>query len=139
MDKEILISEHSSLREEIIGLTNEMSTLQKIALYLSGSLWAWFSTQNIPLELLFILYLPAGLSALIFLRARVIFSLIGKMDNYLIKMKETVKLPKELGWEKYLKGIPWWKKPNYFWNALYWGGLILGNWFLAKKMIRLLE
>lgn len=137
--KDFLISEHSSLREEIIVLTNEISTLQKSALYLSGALWAWFaahSAQIIPEKLLFILYLPTALSALILLRTFAIKHLIDNIDNYLLKIGEKLNLPNSLGWEKYLKSVP--KKLKHIWNILYWGTLIVGNAFLANHIIKIL-
>lgn len=136
MCKDFLISEHSSLREEIIGLTNEISTLQKSVLYLSGALWAWFASQVINKELLFILYLPAALSVLILLRICAIRALIGNIDNYLLNLEKNLNLPEGLGWEKYLKNIS--KKLNYLWNILYWGSLIGGNIFLANYITKTL-
>lgn len=136
MCKEILISEHSSLREEILGLTNEIFTLQKSALYISGALWAWFASQTIPEKLLFMLYLPTAISALILLRTWAIIALIGNIDSYLSKMKEKLGLPDGLGWEKYLKKSS--KKLKYLWNTLYWGFLIGGNAYLANHIIKLL-
>lgn len=132
MCKDFLLSEHSSLREEVIGLTKEISALQRNALYLSGALWAWFASQATPAEPAFILYLPTVLSALIFLRTITIDALIGNIDNYLLKMKEKVGVPDSLGWEKYLKNI---SKPfRSVWNIIYWSFLIAGNAILANFM-----
>jgi len=130
--KDFLISEHSSLREEVIGLTKEISTLQRSALYLSGALWAWFASQTIPEKASFILYLPAALSVLILLRTMAINALIGNIDNYLLKMGEKLELPDGLGWEKYLKSVS--KLLKYIWNILYWSFLIVGNVILVNYM-----
>ena len=128
MCKEFLISEHSSLRNEILSLTTEISTLQRSALYLSGGLWAWFVSQENYKNFYFILWLPAVISTLILLRICLIKKLISHIDGYLSNIEKKLNLPDNLGWESYLEETS--KGWNYFWNILYWIFLIGGNIFL---------
>lgn len=127
--KQLLISEHQSLRNEILFQIKELVNLQKSALYVSGALWAWFATNKPDDIFLFVVWLPLLISITNLWKLSSTRNLIDDTADYLYRIERRLELPKDMGWQTHHR------KHKYswfnYWSQIYWGLLILGNIILA--------
>lgn len=130
--KDYLLSEYSSLRQEVLDTLKEVTTNEKAVLLFSGAYWAWTLTNLNNIKYLDIVaWVPVVLSLLFTLRA---FSLDKKFDTfhkYILNLESQFNL-EGLGWEHHIGN----KKRGWFtlYNRLFWGILFLGN-FIAGVLI----
>jgi len=113
--KEFLISEHSSLREEILSSIKGIEEAQRNALVFSGAVWAWFSTQHWDLKLFPALFLPLIITIAYWFKHIELSRSIRNIADYITNIESELALPR-FGWEHYAKGHAHFRN----WNRVYW-------------------
>lgn len=142
--KKFLLSEYSSLRQEILDTVKEVPSNEKFALVFSGVYWGWILTNiSVKSHLLVAIWVPVILTILFMLRASALEKKFESFHMYLLKIENTFNLG-DLGWETHLKNREggWFGGSDRGWFGgfyrAFWPVLVAGN-FLISIVIFTLE
>jgi hypothetical protein len=121
-----VLAEYAALREEIKWIIDQIDTLERNALILTGAVWAWIATQNWDDAYVM---LPLVLSVLFFIKRRSLSFALRGAAKYVLKIEEHFTLPKGIGWEHHLAE----NRPKHFrvWKLAFWLLLIAINLSMA--------
>jgi len=146
-----LLAEHALLRGEIGNLVRQLVQNEATALIASGAIWSWLATHDWKPASIPVLFIPAALSILFWLRWRTLERGISRIAAYLQRVETRLNL-QGMGWETHLTqtrvGLLELLAPPssvegrlarahasvnqfdlYHWT--FWGALLLGNLMLA--------
>lgn len=125
-----MLAEYSQLRSEILDALHQVPANEKWALTISGVFWAWLGFDLIRAQhLQVVVWIPAGLVFLLFLRWRAIEDKFNAFNAYLRHVEDRFKTD-GLGWEHYIKD-----RRDWFYGWFTWISLFLGNIALAILVI----
>ena len=135
LDREFLLLEYKSLRQEISESLKDVPGNERNAILVSGAFWVWFLSDGIS-EVYYYgaVFIPLALSCAFLLRAKAIAAKFASLRDYISKLESKLELD-GLGWETFLLNSP----PNWFkeQSILFWRLLILGNFIIALTLISL--
>ncbi len=138
--KEFLISEYNSLREELLLDIQQITETEKYGLILSGAIWAWLLTQPWIPSLTIALLLPALITKFMQFKRKRLAKAIGELAQYIYKIEEVFHIKETsgslLGWEHRKQGEPIFRNwSKAYWNLLFWGNILLAIAYLVAQFI----
>lgn len=134
--KDFLLAEYSHLRSEIQDAVQQVPANEKWALTISGVFWAWLGSDLSRAEhLQIVVWIPAVIVFLLFLRWRAIEHKFTAYNTYLKKVEERFEVD-GLGWEHHIDdaGRHWFRHYGRItWAALFFINIALAVWAISNK------
>ncbi len=135
-DINYIISEASSLRGNMLHHLSNIELLEKNALLISGAIWVLIASITWVESLKIIIWFPSILTAIFYIKLKMLTLTIHLIGEYLIKLENQLSLPNDLGWQNYwnihkYKHSRFKKSYLKFWGGIYWMSLFMGNTLVA--------
>ncbi len=132
VQQDLLIAEYNALRAENLQRIDHLASQTRHILVITGAIWAWLLTQE---ELLtrIAYWIPLVITLLFWFNNQLTIKTIRRVSGYLKHVTQTVELPHELGWEKYLETHPLGHMNR--WTRIYWLFLLICNALLPLYLI----
>jgi hypothetical protein len=136
--EELLLKMYDTLRKEIEGFIKETGVLATFALLATGTVWAWAIDHLGTIQPRLLLFFPAFLALLFWLRAYGVRAMIHKASDHLAKLEMHFGLDAKLGWDSgwhaKRERFGWKSDRDYLlgaWHHLFWIFIVAANITIA--------
>ncbi len=127
IQRQFILNEYNSLREEILVHINALHNLPQYALLASAIIWTWLYTNKDKIKLPTNIGLTAPILVILLgFWAYAINLQLGRIGHYILLLESKLKLPLHLGWETYFQNIGWEAKYEVASDIL-WAAIIITN------------
>lgn len=101
--KDFLLAEYSALRSNFQSHVGQIVTDQQLGLAVTGAFWTWVATHKVDWGLHYLVWIPAALCVLFFLKWLVFHFSLMRLSRYLKTVEEKFGLPRGAGWSSNYK------------------------------------
>lgn len=133
---EFLLKEYESLRAEISTDVTHQRQAAIASVLASSAVWSWLATSTWSSVFDIAKYVPFVMSLLALLGSLALGGHVRKIGEYILKVESHLKLPTELGWERFLAKK--WQGSVGAWGVIFWptfwAVLLLGNLIAAMQL-----